>query len=139
MVTGPALGATAATTATRLVQALNAARAAHGVAPLRSGAALTRAARSHSSDMLENQYFDHGDFAGRMTEFHVPGTRMGENLMWGSGQWARAAAVVRAWLGSPEHRANMLDPRFTHIGVGVVRGTFLGTANAMVVTADFSG
>jgi uncharacterized protein YkwD len=89
--------------------------------------------------MLEHDYFAHGDLAGRMAAFHVPGSLMGENLAWGDGPYAHASAVVQQWLGSPEHRANLLDPRFARVGVGVVRGRFLGISNATVVTADFAG
>src|SRR5436309_184750 len=83
--------------------------------------------------LLAHDYFAHGDFAARMTAFHVRGLRMGENLAWGSGPYARATMVVREWLGSPEHRANLLDRRFVRIGVGVVRGSFQGVENAAVV------
>jgi uncharacterized protein YkwD len=123
----------------RLLQSVNAARTARGLRPLQLDGALTQAARAHSADMLGHGYFAHGNFAGRMTAFHVRGSRMGEDLAWGNGPYARAAAVVQEWLASPEHRANLLDPRFTRLGLGVARGSFLGNSAASVVTADFAG
>ncbi|MEN3343147.1 MAG: hypothetical protein V7644_2551 [Actinomycetota bacterium] len=123
----------------KLLQAVNAARTARGLRPLRLDSALTQAARAHSVDMLGHGYFAHGDFSGRMTAYHVRGSRMGEDLAWGNGPYARAAAVVQEWLGSPEHRANLLDPRFTRLGVGVASGSFHGSSGASVVTADFAG
>jgi uncharacterized protein YkwD len=89
--------------------------------------------------MLRRDYFAHGNFPGRMAAFHVSGSTAGENLAWGSGPYGTAGAVVQAWLASPEHRANLLRASFTRIGLGVVRGTFLGTGDATVVTADFAG
>jgi len=98
-----------------------------------------RAAGEHSTDMIEHDYFAHGDLAGRMSAFHVRGSRIGENLAWGDGPFALVRTVVREWLDSPEHRANLLDPGFARIGIGVARGSFLGIAAATVVTADFAG
>src|SRR6266508_2680071 len=54
-----------------IVRAMNTVRAANGVPPLRTGAALTRAARAHSVDMARRGYFDHGDFVQRLRRFGV--------------------------------------------------------------------
>jgi uncharacterized protein YkwD len=89
--------------------------------------------------MLRRNYFAHGDFAARMAAFHVQGPTAGENLAWGSGPFGRAGTIVREWLASPEHRANLLRPGYARIGIGLVRGSFLGTGGATVVTADFAG
>lgn len=118
---------------------MNAARAAHGLRPLHADATLRTAARAHSVDMLRSDYFAHGDFPGRMATFHVRGPVAGENLAWGSGPYGQTQAIVQEWLASPEHRANLLRPGFSRIGIGIVRGTFLGNAGATVVTADFAG
>jgi uncharacterized protein YkwD len=48
---------------------------------------------------------------------------VGENLVWGSGELSTPANLVRAWMESPAHRANMLRGRFKEIGIGVQRGT----------------
>ena len=124
---------------TRLLKDLNRVRAAHGLAPLRYDPHLQRAARAHSRDMLLSQLFQHGAFGERMVRFDVRGTLTGENLAWGNGPFASASAIVRAWLASPEHRANLLRPRFTRIGIGDLVGPFLGYDGAHVVTADFAG
>ena len=47
--------------------------------------------------------------------------------------------VISEWLRSPEHRANLLRPGFTRIGIGATQGSFLGNAGAVVLTADFAG
>jgi uncharacterized protein YkwD len=141
-----AAGAPAALAGTRvsapeagLVRAVNAARHAHGLRPLRLDATLVRAARSHSVEMMQTGAFAHGAFAGRMAAFHVRGPFVGENLAWGTGSYAQPQTIVAEWLQSPEHRRNLLRPGFTRIGIGEVQGSFLGSGGAVVVTADFAG
>jgi uncharacterized protein YkwD len=123
---------------TGFLQAVNETRAANGLRPLRLDFRLRGAAREHSVEMLRRNTFAHGDFVGRMLAFHIGGFT-GENLAWGSGSYGSPRAIVNAWLHSPEHRANLLRPRFRRIGIGLARGTFLGYGGATVVTADFSG
>jgi uncharacterized protein YkwD len=123
----------------RLLRDLNRVRAAHGLAPLRFDPRLQRAARAHSRDMIVSQIFQHGAFGARMIRFDVRGSVTGENLAWGNGSFGSASAIVRAWLLSPEHRANLLRPGFTRIGIGDLVGPFLGYDVAHVVTADFAG
>jgi uncharacterized protein YkwD len=133
---GSASAARKASTTAGILQAVNAVRVSHGLAPLRVDPALGRAAESHTLDMLRGNYFAHGDFQGRMLAFHLTGL-LGENLAWGSGPYARARAIVQMWLESAEHRANLLRASFHRIGLGVARGTFQGAAGATIVTADF--
>ena len=123
----------------RLLRDLNRVRAAHGLTPLRYDPRLQRAAREHSHDMLVTQIFEHGAFFERMVQFDVRGSLTGENLAWGNGSFGTANGIVRAWLASPEHRANLLRPGFTRIGIGDLVGPFLGYNGAHVVTADFAG
>jgi uncharacterized protein YkwD len=122
-----------------LLRAVNAARAAHHVRPLRVDSTLTSAARSHSRDMLAHGYFAHGAFQSRMLAFHARGPIVGENLAWGVGSLASPSAIVREWLASPEHRANLLRRGFVRIGIGESVGSFQGYGGATVVTADFGG
>lgn len=136
----PAAGAaTRSTAAADLLHAVNQTRTAHGLRPLALDTHLVRAARSHSTAMLRDNVFTHGDFHGRMVAFHVAGPTAGENLAWGNGGFAQPTAIIREWLASPEHRANLLRPGWTRIGIGVARGTFLGSGGSSVVTADFAG
>jgi uncharacterized protein YkwD len=136
---GAAVRTSNASAVANLFQAVNRTRVAHGLRPLRVDASLVRAARSHSAEMLRGNYFAHGDFHGRMVSFHVRGPVAGENLAWGNGRYAGAASIIREWLASPEHRANLLHAGWTRIGIGISSGTFLGNAGASVVTADFAG
>ena len=122
-----------------ILGAVNAARAAHGLAPLQSDGPLIRAARSHSDALMRTDAFTHGSFAARLAAFGARGPRFGENLAWGVGSRASARSIVRAWLASPGHRANLLRPGFRRIGIGARVGTFQGRGGATVVTADFAG
>ena len=124
---------------TSLLIAMNKARAAYGLRPLHPDATLSRAARSHSLDMLRHNYFSHGAFAARMNAFHAAGPAVGENLAWGSGSLGSAAHVVEMWLASPEHRANLLRPGFTRVGLATPVGTFAGSSDVTVVRADSGG
>jgi uncharacterized protein YkwD len=122
-----------------LLKQMNRARAAYHLAPLRFDATLTRAAVSHSTDMLRRGYFAHGDFGLRMRRFGVAGSFAGENLAWGVGTRAYAVTIVAEWLASPAHRANLLRRGFSRVGIAARVGSFAGYAGATVVTADFAG
>lgn len=110
---------------------LNAERRQRRLPPLRLNGRLSRAASVHSADMVRRDYFSHESLSGasfvdriRRTGY-LSGPRawlVGENLAWGSGDRASAAAIVRAWMGSPGHRSNILQRRFREIGIGVMMG-----------------
>ena len=122
-----------------ILGAVNSVRAAHGLARLSSDGPLIRAARSHSARLMRIDAFTHGSFASRLAAFGARGPRFGENIAWGTGSRASARSIVRAWLASPGHRANLLRPGFRRIGIGARVGTFQGHGGATVVTADFAG
>jgi uncharacterized protein YkwD len=122
-----------------LLAAVNTTRASHGLGPVRFDATLRRAARAHSADMIRRHYFAHGAFAQRMRIFGARGPFVGENLAWGVGSFAAPDSVIREWLASPAHRANLLRPGFQRIGIGALRGSFQGYGGALVITADFGG
>src|SRR4029453_9569714 len=67
-----------------VVRVVNTFRATNGLPPLRVGRALTRAARSHSVDMVRRGYFDHGPFVQRLRRFGVRAPYVGENLASGT-------------------------------------------------------
>jgi uncharacterized protein YkwD len=122
-----------------LLGEINRVRAVNGVAPFRVDATLERTARGHSADMIRRNYFSHGAFRARMRAAGARGPIFGENLAWGVGPQAAAAAIVGLWLKSPGHRANLLRPGFRRVGIGAPRGTFQGWRGARVVTLDFAG
>jgi uncharacterized protein YkwD len=125
------------------VQALNAARAAHGVAPLRGDARLAQAALRHSRDMVARHYFSHVTPGGATLGARVartgwtrlrPEWQLGEDLAWVTD--ASADTAVAAWLHSPPHRRVLLDQTYRLVGVGVADGTPFGMPGG-TFTADF--
>jgi uncharacterized protein YkwD len=122
-----------------LLADMNRVREQHGLGRLHVDAHLERAARAHTREMLSSGAFRHGAFGSRMLQFDVTGRLAGENLAWGTGARGTADGIVAAWLASPEHRANLLRPSFTRVGIGELAGTFQGASGADVVTADFAG
>jgi len=92
--------------------------------PLTTHPALRCAARAHSKDMADNDYFSHTNL---MNE--GPGVRIGyagynyntwgENIAAGN---ATAAATVDQWMNSDGHCANIMNPSFEHIGIGYSPG-----------------
>ena len=123
---------------TALLERINSVRAEHQLSPLRIDRVLVRTARAHSGRMLRQGVFGHGDFAGRMRALRGRFPLLGENIAWGSGSYASARSLVKAWMASPGHRANLLHPRFRRIGIGAPVGTFSGYRRAAVVTTDFA-
>jgi uncharacterized protein YkwD len=110
---------------------INAIRAAHGLRPVGPTKALTTAAKRHSQDMVRRHYFAHVSPSGLTVTERVKragylrgaeGHHLGENIAWGSGSAASPAAIVRAWMNSPPHRAIILTPDFRDAGVGIARG-----------------
>jgi uncharacterized protein YkwD len=119
----PAIVVSAApTVASTVIDLTNQARAAAGLAPLTEDARLTAAAAAHSADQATTRVMSHVG-----TDGSSPGARMtaagyrwwtwGENVAAGQ---TTAAIVVDAWMNSPGHRANILNPSFVSIGVGSV-------------------
>ncbi|HSK94937.1 MAG TPA: CAP domain-containing protein [Candidatus Angelobacter sp.] len=121
---------------TTLWQLMNGARVNNGLAPLQSHGTLVSLARWRSQDMLDRSYFSHTipgcgcDVYVYYTSNGVAWDWAGENIAWNSGR-TDEYSPVRAheqFMGSPGHRANVLDHRFTHGGVGAAQktGLFLG-------------
>lgn len=126
---------------------VNAERTSRGLRALRSNSALARAAARHSGDMVRRKYFSHDSPSGssmldrvRASGF-IPrrGTWIvGENLAYGSGSLARPGAIVRSWMASPGHRANILQPRFRLMGIGIARGVPVrGVSGGATYTTNF--
>jgi uncharacterized protein YkwD len=122
-----------------LLTVMNEVRRAKGLRALRADARLERAARAHSSRMLRTGTFAHGAFNRRIRGSGIHARRVGENLAWGQGSLSVARSIVRMWLASPEHRANLLHPGYRIVGVGALRGRFSGCPQTLMVTTDFAG
>lgn len=136
----PAAQATALSQSERaLLGAVNDVRAAHNLRPLVVDRKLLASARAYSATMIREDVFTHGAFAERLAHSGARGPAFGENLAWGVGRLAGARNIVRVWMESPGHRANLLRHGWTRVGIGARVGSFLGYGGATVVTADFAG
>jgi uncharacterized protein YkwD len=104
-----------------IVYLTNKQRALHGCKAVRIDARLTKAARGHSAWMGRTGAFSHtgnarSTFAARIKSAGYPRPRS-ENIAFG---YRSGLEVVKGWLASPGHRANLLDCSATTVGVGAV-------------------
>jgi uncharacterized protein YkwD len=126
----------------RLLSAMNDARAANGLPALRLSAVLSRPARTHSAALTATQSLSHDGpngepFWKRLVAAGYPRNHwMGENLALVSGCGDATRLMVRMWLQSPGHRANLLSKRFTVVGVGVASDADCAVT---IATTDFGG
>ena len=105
-----------------VVRLVNEIRIQNGLKPLSQDWQLSRVARYKSQDMKDLGYFSHtsptyGSPFDMMKSFGISYMSAGENIARG---YRSPEEVVRAWMNSPGHRANILNASFTHIGVGYV-------------------
>lgn len=105
-----------------VVELTNTERAKQGLPALTLDTELSKVARVKSEDMSKNNYFDHtsptyGSPFDMMKQFGVSYKAAGENIAKGQ---TTPEQVVKAWMNSEGHRANILSSKFTHIGVGYV-------------------
>jgi uncharacterized protein YkwD len=119
--------------------AINEVRTEHGLEPVQPDATLTRAARSHSDEMVAEGYFGHRVFWKRLDRFGVPDGNVGENLGWDVHLGDAVRELVSMWLKSPDHRGVLLSGKYDEVGIGVTVGPFKGFPQALVVTTDFYG
>jgi uncharacterized protein YkwD len=111
----------------QMLELVNEERRAAGLRPLAPDPEMTEVARAHSADMFARGYFAHNSPEGltpfdRMTRAGVTFRAAGENL-------ALAPTVRVAHTGlmnSPGHRANILQPSFGRLGIGIMDGGYRG-------------
>jgi uncharacterized protein YkwD len=108
-----------------LLAAINAERAAAGLAALQPDPTLVNIARGRSEDMAQRGYFDHYTPEGTtvfdiLAQYGVLYSYAGENLAYDTYPDDEAVAVaIRQLMASPPHRANILNVHYTMIGVGL--------------------
>lgn len=95
-----------------------------GLVPLTLNFTLNGVAEKHSVDMATRSYFSHQGLDGsqpwdRMRTGGYNYSRAAENIAFG---YPSALEVVTAWMNSPGHRQNILDPNLREIGVGYYNG-----------------
>ena len=143
-------GPTAQTSAVVLGNAalclVNQERTSRGLRPLKSNRHLAKAARGHAEDMVARGYFSHESMngasfvdrirrAGYVPRHRVPS--LGEDLAWGSGEFATPREIVQSWMESPEHRTNILRAKFREAGMGVAFGDVSLGEDGVAYALDF--
>ncbi len=111
----------------RMLALLNEERSKRSLPLLRSDPELTAVARAHSEDMFANGYFSHYTPDGkspfdRMKKAGVRFTTAGENLALGQ----TLLICHQGLMNSPGHRANILQPAFGRVGIGILDGGIFG-------------
>ncbi len=106
-----------------VIRLVNVERTKRGLQPLKANWELSRVARLKSQDMANKGYFSHqsptyGSPFNMMENFGIRFSSAGENIAFGQ---KTPAQVMTAWMNSPGHRANILSPSYTEIGVGLAR------------------
>jgi uncharacterized protein YkwD len=111
----------------KMIDLLNKDRAEHGLSPLIRDEELTKVARQHSRDMFVRGYFSHVTPDGkdpfeRMKANDIHFITAGENIA-----LAQTISIAQyGFMHSPGHRANILNPAFGHIGIGILDGGIFG-------------
>ncbi|NPV70158.1 MAG: hypothetical protein HPY55_05870 [Firmicutes bacterium] len=111
-----------------IVNLVNTERAKAGLRPLQASAELSRVARFKAADMRDKNYFSHqsptyGSPFQMIKNFGISYRTAGENIAAGQ---KTPQEVMNAWMNSAGHKANILNPNFTTIGVGHVTGGTYG-------------
>jgi uncharacterized protein YkwD len=111
----------------QMLEMVNKERAKAGLKPLQADPELTKVARSHSQDMFVRGYFAHENPEGqnpfdRMKAANIKFRAAGENLA-----LAQTLEIAHTNLmNSPGHRANILNPSFGRLGIGILDGGYYG-------------
>jgi uncharacterized protein YkwD len=129
---------------------VNGERAALGLATLRASARLDAASTAHSDEMVANHYLAHEREGSPSLLDRLRGARYfagaaggiySENIGIGADGRASAGELVAGWMQSPEHRANIVYPRFRELGVGIAFAApdpaFYADYPSAVFTTDF--
>ncbi len=119
------------------------ARVQAGEAELSTAAELEQSAGDKADDILRCDSFSHFACGREFTYWmrqtgyiSAPCWRVGENLAWGTDGYGSVRSIFRAWMNSPDHRANILGD-FTQLGIGLRVGTLAGQPGTRVWAQHF--
>jgi uncharacterized protein YkwD len=119
------------------------ARQRMGMAGLVNADELDRSAADKARDILRCDDFSHTACGRSFTYWmqrvgYIPARcwRVGENLAWGTSNFGTVGSIFRAWIHSPEHRANILG-RYTQIGTALDVGSLEGQQGVHVWIQHF--
>lgn len=120
----------------RMLDLVNQERQQRGLPALRVDAGLESVARAKAHDLVDNHYFSHqsptyGSPFDMMRQFGVTYRTAGENLAGNQ----TVDAAHQALMNSSGHRANILSPNYTRVGIGIVAGSPYGE----IFVQEFAG
>lgn len=129
------LGYSSAITVEQLLELTNRERTRQGLDPLKLNTVLTDAATQKGNDMLEKDYWAHVSPTGEQpwAFFSKAGYAYlyaGENL---ARDFTDAQSVVSAWMASPTHRENILNPHYQDIGFAIMDGDLSGNDTILII------
>ena len=129
------LGYATSITVEQTLALVNKKRAETGLSPLQLSFELSTAATQKAADMFTKDYWAHVSPTGATPWQFINGagyqyTYAGENL---AKSFDTSEDVVEAWMNSPSHRANLLKPEYTDIGLAVMNGKLRGEETTLVV------
>lgn len=127
--------ASQAITSTAITTLTNESRRESKLNELVTNPQLTHAAQDRADDMLAENYFSHESPTGKqawdfMKASGYPFTIAGENL---AIHYTQAEDVTKSWMLSPKHRENILESRYTDIGIGIAHGVIENQPSIVVV------
>jgi len=127
--------ASAAASSSGIIDLVNSTRQSSGLNTLTVNDKLTAAAQAKANDMIEKDYFAHISPDGRQPWDFISGAGYdyiyaGENLAIG---YNDNQEVMTAWMNSPTHRENILNPNYREIGVASASGEYEGAQTTVVV------
>lgn len=129
------LGVKADISSQELLILTNKERQSNGIAPLSFNEKLTDAAAKKAQDMFEYNYWAHNSSTGKTPWVFIKSSGYkyvyaGENLARG---FSTADDVIKAWMASSSHRANMLSSNYSDVGFAVKLGKLNGEETVLVV------
>lgn len=129
------LGYSSEITSQKVFDQTNIERQKSGLPPLVYNDTLSKSAKAKAQDMFTNDYWAHNSPQGKTpwTFFDATGYKYsvaGENL---AKDFYDTNSLMKAWMASPTHKANIVHSRYQEIGIAVVNGTIGGIKTTLVV------
>ena len=129
------LGYSSEITSQKVLDQTNNERKIAGLEPLQYSSVLSQSAQKKAEDMFKNDYWAHNSPQGKTpwTFFDTTGYKYsiaGENL---AKDFYNTDALIKAWMDSPTHKANIIHQKYQEIGIAVVNGTLGGIKTTLVI------
>lgn len=135
------LGASSNFSDQAFLNATNADRQSDNESPLTINAQLEQAAQNKADDMVKLNFWSHDSPSGETPWQYITAAgyyyqEAGENLAYG---FSGASQVMSAWMSSPDHRANILNPNYQNVGFGVASSPdYISQGPQIVVVAEYA-